>query len=178
MLTQPVQVQEPPAPESQVQATPETPSLSKLRQTCKASALERRLFPFHRKQATSLHQSWVIDQSRVHAYVCPKGVSPMNVHSPEETAHNRDKRTTRPRTRRPDPPTRVRTLRGKRPRGRPRTGRLAPRERGNHDQEIPNRHRLIAHTPAKRCRPRTLRGLFHATRDPAIISSADFKFGE
>ena len=42
---------------------PKPASPSKLRQTSKASAHERRLFPFHRKQAASLHQSWAIDRT-------------------------------------------------------------------------------------------------------------------
>ena len=44
---------------------------------------------------------------------------------------------------------------------------MVPRKRGDHDQEIPNRLRLIgADTPSQKVRqaPDTLRGLFHAGR--------------
>jgi hypothetical protein len=44
--TQPVQVEEPPAPAPPVQATPKPPFPSKLRRTSKASPHKRRLFPF------------------------------------------------------------------------------------------------------------------------------------
>ncbi len=43
---------------------------------------------------------------------------------------------------------------------------MVPRKRGDHDQEIPNRHRLIVHIPSQKVRqaPDTLRGLLHAGR--------------
>ena len=45
-------------------------------------------------------------------------------------------------------------------------GRLAPRERRDQHQEMPNRHRLIVHTPSQKVRqaPDTLRGFFHAPK--------------
>src|ERR1700730_18946087 len=54
----------------------------------------------------------------------PNGGSP-HEHRHEETADDHDKRATRVRTRTPDPPTRVRTLRGTRPEARSRARRLA-----------------------------------------------------
>src|ERR1700682_3337877 len=112
----------------------------------------------------SLHHSSVIDRRRVEAYVRRKGVSRHDHRRHEETADDRDKRATKVRTRIPDPPTRVRTVRGTRQGGRPRARRLAPRRKGHHKQEISNRHRLIyAHIQTENnTRPGPIRGFFHA----------------
>src|SRR6266852_2730108 len=114
---------------------PKPPSPSKLRQTAKASAHERRLLPFHRKLAlhcTNLRQLTRLVLRRTFA---PKGVSRHESRRHEETADDRDKRATRVRTRIPDSPPRVRTVRETGPRRRSRAGRLAPRGRRNHAEK-------------------------------------------
>ena len=102
----------------------------------------------------------------------------MKSRSPEETADDRDKRTTRTRT--PDPPTRAGTLRGTRPGGRPRARRLAPRRSGDHAEEGRHYRRLTcAHTPSQKLRqaPDRSGAFFMQPRTLPIISDRRFEFG-
>ncbi len=77
-LAQPVQVQEPPA-----------------HQTAKASAHERRLFPFHRKQALHCTNLGELTAEMFRRRFAPKGVSRHEPRRHEETTDDRDKRATR-----------------------------------------------------------------------------------
>src|SRR5438445_3555520 len=67
------------------------------------------------------------------------------------------------------------TLRGTRPGRRPRTGRLAPRRRGDHRQEKSNRRRLITQTSKQKtsAMPRTqFRGFRIPLSRPRILCLA------
>jgi hemoglobin len=82
-----------------------------------ASPLDAKVALAFAQAAAWLHQSRAVDQARIQAYVRLQGVSPMNENPPK-----------------------------KRPRGRPRTGRLAPRRSGDHAEEGRHYRRLTTHT--------------------------------